>query len=136
MPGLRTGVQGEWNLLQEDDHRDPGGEPLDHGPWDVDHDAAEPGQPGDHQNDPGQDRDHHHRVWSMGHHNRGEDHGHGAGGARDLDVRATEDRCHQACYDGGHEAGGRAHARTHPKGERERQGNHTHGDARQDVSPP
>ena len=100
-------VEGQRDLLQEDDGGDADGEPLDDGPRDEGHGAAEPEQPHRQHDAARHDRDRDDGLRPVARDDRHEHDGHGAGGPGHLEVRAAEHRGHEPGHDGGDEAGGR-----------------------------
>src|SRR5690606_2120949 len=124
------------DLLEEDDDPDPGGEPGDDRPRDQADELPQPEEPGEEQDDPGDDADEGHRADAVLTDDRHEDHGQRPGGSGHLDVRASEDSGDDPGDDRGDEPGRGPHAGADSEGQGQRERDDADGGPGGDVTPP
>ena len=135
--GIRSGhAERDGHLLEEDDHGDAEGEPLDHRPGHVGERAPDPRQGGGHEEQTGEDRHHQDAVDPVAGDDGDQHDGHGAGGAADLHAGAAEDPRDEPGHDGGDEAGIGAQPGADPERQGQRQRHDADGDARHEVLAP
>jgi hypothetical protein len=122
--------------LEEDDRRDAQRETLNDRPGNERDRAAKARHTCGQHEQAGKDRHQSGTAEAVLSDHRGEHHGHCPCGPGDLDVRAAEHRSHQPRDDRGDQSRRGADARADTEGQRERQRDHTDGDAGQDVTAP
>jgi hypothetical protein len=124
------------HLLQEDQHRDAGREALHDRPRQDAGPPPEARDAGDHEQEPGQERDDRDGARADRRHDGHEHDGHRAGRSADLDVGAAERPGDDPGHDRGDDPRLGAEARGDAERERERQRDDGDGDARQQVAAP
>lgn len=123
------------HLLQGDDHRDAGGEPLDHGDGQVVDVPTEAGEGQCDQYQPGQCPDHQHPGGAELLDHRHQHHGHRPGRPGDLEVGAAEDGGDGAGHHRRHQPGLGPEAGGDAEGQGQRQRHHGHGQPGEQVAP-